>query len=337
MIWLKEYRVGENAVSIKYIIPISNFFIESAFKIGDVYYSPPLHSILYEGFTHNNSITESEFEMLKNNLTILDNYSSQQLINSTLAITCFENKSYKNAEEAFLLVNRICEKVDRAMDYLRLQDCQIGNYDTLPGLAGIMDDGFKNVFKIDIESKSYEMVPGEITLFLRKGIGLMPSSEPDSSNFQSLDYECIFSNRNDEVFLNCRAALIRVNEAMYMPNLNTAFVYLMTTLEMLADKDEFIQFKKAKSKILPFIVKSKGEYILNSDYLTGVSKDKRTEIVHNGKNILDLFESSNQVRAELFRITAFIVRYVRAVVLTGIDTFEDLEIKRKELMKELGV
>ncbi len=96
----------------------------------------------------------------------------------------------------------------------------------------------------------------------------MPSREPRASDRKSLDYKQIFDDRNDEVFLNCRAALTRINEAMYMHNLNTAFVYLMTTIEMLADKDEMMQFQRAKAKILPFIVSSKTQYNdLSSDYI----------------------------------------------------------------------
>lgn len=109
------------------------------------------------------------------------------------------------------------------MECLRIQQCQIGNFDTLPGLAGIMNDEFKNVFKVDVETENYKMIPGEITLLLTSGIGLAPSSEPNASNFQDIDYQRIFSNRTDEVFLNCRAVLTRINEAMYMSNLNTAF------------------------------------------------------------------------------------------------------------------
>lgn len=324
-------------MNIKFIIPISNFCIESAFKLGNVFYTPPLIAIEDGGLTHNNTMTDSEFEILKKCLTILESNTNYSFVNSTLAITSFENFKYDNTQQSFHSVNKLCEKIDRSLDYLRLIECNIGNFETLPGLPGIMDDGFKNVFKLDLESGLFEMVPGEVTFFLRKGIGLMPSREPNASDLISLRHECIFSDRDDEVFLNCRAALTRINEAMYMHNLNTAFIYLTTTLEMLADNSKFINFKKVKPRILPFISKSKGEYLRLSEYLVGISQGKRTEIVHNGKSIHDLYENPNQVIAELFRITALIVSYVEVVMSLGIDTFEGLESKRKELIKELQV
>jgi DNA-binding ferritin-like protein (Dps family) len=320
-----------------FIIPISNLAIESAFKMGDIFFSPPKDIVVSNIAPFNNSITEIEFENIKKYLTVLEATFGPIFFNSTLAITSFEEVPFKNSQEAFAYVNRICEKVDRSMDYLRLQECQIGNFETLPGLAGIMDDGFKTVYQIDLESNICKMIPGEVTILLRTGIGLMPFTEPDASNPQSLEYQCIFNDRSDEVFLNCRAALTRVNEAMYMHNLNTAFVYLMTTIEMLADKDKFINFKGVKPKIIPFIAKSKKEYHSLSTYLFTLSKSKREEIVHNGKNIFDLYENSNQVKVEIFKITGIIIIYVHRVISTNIDNFEDLECKRQELLREIGV
>ncbi|WP_214691565.1 MULTISPECIES: hypothetical protein [unclassified Exiguobacterium] len=323
--------------SEKFIVPISNFVIESAFKIGDVYYTPPLNSILEGGYTYTDSIVESEFEMIKNCLEILDSNSNQEWINYTLAITTFPVKEYVNFEEAFLYVNEICEKIDRSMDYFRLKECQIGNFDTLPGLAGMLNDGYKNVFKVNTKTNHYEMISGEVTIMLRKGIGMMPSREPSSYDLNSLDYKLIFSDREDEVFLNCRAALTRINEAMYMHNLNTAFIYLMTTLEMLADKDEMLQFQKVKSKIIPFIVESKKEYHRLSSEMVNLSKHKRTEIVHNGKNIFELYENQNQVKRELFNLTGIIIEYVRAVYKTDMKSFDSLDYIRKEIIETLGV
>ncbi len=76
----------------------------------------------------------------------------------------------------------------------------------------------------------------------------------------------------------------RVSESMYMNNLNTSFVYLLSTLEMLSSR-EYLNFKKTKSKILPFISYSKYQYHKCSEYLRNISENLRTEIIHNGKSI----------------------------------------------------
>lgn len=124
---------------------------------------------------------------------------------------------------------------------------------------------------------------------------------------------------------------------MYMNNLNAAFIYLMTTIEMLADKDKQINFADVKPRVLPFITKNKKEYYDESTYMRILSQSKRTEIVHNGKNIYDLYNSKTQVVKELFKVTGIIVRYVEAVLALDLYTFAELEEKRKELIKQLKV
>lgn len=226
--------------------------------------------------------------------------------------------------------------VDNAMDYFRLQYCQIGKYDTLPGLAGISNDGFKNIFQYDVLQEEFKMLTGEVTFMLRDGIGLMPSNEPDNNAKNKPLYSCIFANRNDKVFNTCRMALTRVNEAMYMHNLNTSFVYLMSTFEMLASP-EYIGFKKVKPKILPFIATSTKNYHDLSIYLTDLSQNKRTEIIHNGKSIYDLYNSIDEIKRELFKMTGLIVRYVEKVVTLNITSLDELEIECTKLQQALSI
>ncbi|MGS4992784.1 hypothetical protein ACVCK3_04355 [Bacillus cereus] len=235
------------------------------------------------------------------------------------------------------MIDIVCERVDRTLDYFRLTNCQIGNFDTLPGLPGLIPDGYKTIYQLDENLNVFKVVPGEVTFMFQKGIGLMPSHEPNARSSKGVIWKCIFSERTDEVFLNCRAALTRVNEAMYMNNLNTAFIYLMTTLEMLADKDRMLNYGKVKPKILPFIARDKRNYNDLSEYIRDLSQSKRTEIVHNGKNIYELYTNKLQVLKELYKVTGLIVRYVEVVVDLDIYTYEELENKRAEFKKNLRV
>lgn len=323
--------------STLYIVPITNFVIESVFKIGDIYFSPPYTKMEFNELSFTDTITQSEFEKIQGYINTFNKSKQIPITNDTIAITNFGDFDYENFQQASALVDRVCEKIDRALDYFRLTNCQIGNFDTLPGLPGIVPDGFKIIYKWDKKSNTFVTVSGELTIMFQKGIGLMPSTEPNLENSQDIDWVCLFSDRKDEVFLNCRAALTRVNEAMYMHNLNAAFIYLMTTIEMLADKDKTLTFKKIRPKILPFLANDKNNYNELSEYIRNLSKLKRTEIVHNGKNIFELYTDKNQVLTELFKVTGLIIRYVEAVVALEVYTFEDLENKRNELKNQLGV
>jgi hypothetical protein len=111
----------------------------------------------------------------------------------------------------------------------------------------------------------------------------------------------------------------------------------MTTIEMLTDKGKQLNYSNVKPKILPFIAKDKKNYHDLPAYIRDLSQFKRTEIVHNGKNIYELYTDKSQVIKELFKVTGLIIRYVEAVVALGIYTFEELENKRIELKTHLGV
>jgi hypothetical protein len=130
----------------KYLIPISNFAIEEIYKTGDVYYTPSINVIEFCDYKNNDSVSDEEFEIIKEYLTIFNNEVGSKFDQYTLAITEFKMPEGLNPQEDFAYTNRICEKVDRNLDYLRLRECQIGNVEQLPGLPGIMDDGFKNAF-----------------------------------------------------------------------------------------------------------------------------------------------------------------------------------------------
>jgi len=319
-----------------YVIPISNFTIESAFKLDEIYFTPPLTAI-ENGFSYNDTITNTEFTLIKNYLISLNKITNYDWTNYTFAIISSITPRINSVQQVWGFVNEICEKIDRSLDYIRLRECVVGKFETLPGLPGIINEGGKTIFEIDKESNVAKSLFGELTIFIKQGIGLLPNNEPSKSDFQNIDYHCIFSNRDDEVFLNCRYALTRINEAMYMQNLNTAFVYLMTTLEMIADNNNYINFKKVKPKILPFICNSKNEYHKLSEELTSLSKETRTNIVHNGMNIYNFYDNPDQIVKVLFRITSFIHRYVTAVISTGIKSFDVLETERIKLIERLDV
>ncbi|HCZ9905040.1 TPA: hypothetical protein SGC98_000531, partial [Staphylococcus aureus] len=133
-----------------------------------------------------------------------------------------------------------------------------------------------------------------------------------------------------------REAIHRVSESMYMNNLNTSFVYLLSTLEMLSSR-EYLNFKKTKSKILPFISYSKYQYHKCSEYLRNISENLRTEIIHNGKSIFDLYDNYEDVYKLLNWIKLIIIEYISNIVKKNIQTFDDLEKERKKIINSLGI
>ncbi|MCU4761818.1 hypothetical protein, partial [Bacillus cereus] len=96
---------------------------------------------------------------------------------------------------------------------------------------------------------------------------------------------------------------------------------------------EYIPFKKVKPKLLSFIVISNTEYHKVSKYLTELSQNKRTEEVHNAKNLYGLYNSLDEIKRELFYIIGLIIRYVQKVIELDIKSLEKLENECERLKK----
>ena len=321
----------------KYLVPVANFFIESPFKLGDYTFSP-CFELLQNNYEENSkdTLTKEEYYSMHNYIKSVQKKYPHIGPNSSFIIIEEEFIEISNIQESIFLVDRLSEKANKSLDIFRINDCQIGNYETLPGIPGISIDGFKTVFQCDPYSAKVSIVNGNISFMIRDGIGLNPSLQSELSILNHPLYNCLFNDRTDIIYNTCRNALHRISEAMYMHNLNTAFIYLMSTLEMLASPN-YVSFKKIKPKILPFISESKSVYHKQSKFLTDLSMNKRTEIVHNGKNIFDLYSSFDEVKRELFILTGMIVKFVKNVIALNLKTYEELETKRKELIGSLGV
>ena len=104
----------------------------------------------------------------------------------------------------------------------------------------------------------------------------------------------------------CQNVLHKLNEVLYMPSFETSFIFLMSAFETLAS-NKYINFKKAKSKILPFISCSKDEYNELSKFFKTMSENYRTEVVHNGKSLFELYKGrTNDIERELNKIRCLI-------------------------------
>jgi len=314
---------------MKFIVPIQNLVIDEISKLGDVVLIPPLRdtNLVFEESVFN-TIEMAEITKI---LGICNEDYMNTYCNYTTALFeyPFSDEEYHHNKpiQDFDFLDKLCYTVDRALDYLRLLYCQIGKMDTLPGIPGILD-GYRFGLVINLSENTYRHILGNVyNIYVAPGIGLY--SDPITINdINSSFYNQIFNKRTDEIYNNCRVALARINEAMYMNNINTSFIYLMSTLEMLASND-YLQFKKVKTSIISFVANNKVEYHEMCGKLRDISENIRTEIVHNGKNLYDLFASSDQVKSLLWYLTGVIVNYCESVINTGITNFTELEIEKE--------
>lgn len=310
-----------------YILPLAYIVIESPLQIGNVILTPSL-KVIESGHFHTDFSLISMFNK-KEFLSIL---STSQLKEDALVIFKDDFFEPTTVDQNYYFINKLSQKADRTLDIIRINENNFGVPEQLPGIPGITSNGWQVAEQLT--DHKLRTINGKVMFMIREGIGLYPI-DLSSNIYEDKLYNCLYVTSN-EINLLFREAIHRVSESMYMNNLNTSFVYLLSTLEMLSSR-EYLNFKKTKSKILPFISYSKYQYHKCSEYLRNISENLRTEIIHNGKSIFDLYDNYEDVYKLLNWIKLIIIEYISNIVKKNIQTFNDLEKERKKIINSLGI
>lgn len=69
-----------------YMVPITNLVIESVFKLGDVYFSPPYTQAENCDLSFTDSITQEEFEKIQGYIELFNKSNQIVMTNTTMAI-----------------------------------------------------------------------------------------------------------------------------------------------------------------------------------------------------------------------------------------------------------
>ncbi len=310
-----------------YFLPLAYIVIESPLQIGNVILTPSL-KVIESGHFHTDFSLISMFNK-KEFLSIL---STSQLKEDALVIFKDDFFEPTTVDQNYYFINKLSQKADRTLDIIRINENNFGVPEQLPGIPGITSNGWQVAEQLT--DHKLRTINGKVMFMIREGIGLYPI-DLSSNIYEDKLYNCLYVTSN-EINLLFREAIHRVSESMYMNNLNTSFVYLLSTLEMLSSR-EYLNFKKTKSKILPFISYSKYQYHKCSEYLRNISENLRTEIIHNGKSIFDLYDNYEDVYKLLNWIKLIIIEYISNIVKKNIQTFDDLEKERKKIINSLGI
>ncbi|HCX3048161.1 TPA: hypothetical protein OZJ57_000994 [Staphylococcus aureus] len=310
-----------------YILPLAYIVIESPLQIGNVILTPSL-KVIESGHFHTDFSLISMFNK-KEFLSIL---STSQLKEDALVIFKDDFFEPTTVDQNYYFINKLSQKADRTLDIIRINENNFGVPEQLPGIPGITSNGWQVAEQLT--DHKLRTINGKVMFMIREGIGLYPI-DLSSNIYEDKLYNCLYVTSN-EINLLFREAIHRVSESMYMNNLNTSFVYLLSTLEMLSSR-EYLNFKKTKFKILPFISYSKYQYHKCSEYLRNISENLRTEIIHNGKSIFDLYDNYEDVYKLLNWIKLIIIEYISNIVKKNIQTFDDLEKERKKIINSLGI
>lgn len=330
----------KGVIKMKFVIPVVNLTIHSIIKLDRVVLLPHTYFLQEEAEVEIDDEILLSYEMgnLPKVLGEAWHYCKQDFFDKNVTIAVIEveisdNDFYDDTplQNAYLL-NKICTFVDKELDYIRLRFCDHSQIDSIPTFPGIFK-GYMRGAMIDESSNRCRSLNGKICSNLNQhGLGVF--ADMDTTITEDTLYKLLFCNRDDEVYLRCRCALRRVSETYYFPNKDTIFVYLMSTIELLAS-EHFENFKKVKSKIIPFLTTSKNRYHDLAAEFRELSENLRTNVVHCGKNLYDVLPSEKDVDNVNKKIVKYIITYCSKVISLKIYNYVDLEKERNELLKKM--
>lgn len=326
-----------------FVVPVENLVIDNPFRMGKmVIYPAVIDSDICNSWNEqNNGIKKQDNEYYCN---IINKINSKFRGNTAevyiMYLDAYDYDKCDTLQKQFWYCDSICNFAINALNYLILSECVLGVFEQLPGLPGMNSQGIKVVYTFyptEDPENEIEIISGKVASELRTGIGCYPSIDFGEEDYDSTWYKILYSeNIDNEVQKICKTALEKICKAFYITDFNICFTYLWTILESIAS-DEYLQFKKVKSRILPFISRDKKEYHDKGEWLRNLSESTRTNIVHNGISIYELYETEAEVLQVLRELQSVIMTYVENIYATNITNLDDLEKKRTELIKYLGV
>lgn len=325
---------------MKVIVPINNFIIDKSFTLNEIYFmnSEEGEQVLRLKQKSDVEIIDLGDGRYRTNIQEITPLMSEKDIHSlfgkTLAVVDSVSDIYNkvlNVEERKKFLSSIIDKVNRTLDFIRINYCNVVNQLELPGIPSVLEDGFSLVLILNPVDENIYKVLVERLYGLRvvDGIGLMYDGEGivDDSLFYTL-----FSTEEDEISILCKSIVKRINEAMYIPDIDSRFIYLMSTIETLASP-KYIGFSDVKKKIGPIICESKERYHEFGHEMRNISQNIRTEIVHNGKSLVAL--RPGDYEKILINLQSLLVRTIIKITSNSIKSYDELEafieLRKEEL------
>ncbi|HDR8020802.1 TPA: hypothetical protein QCY65_005166 [Bacillus cereus] len=317
---------------MKVVVPLRNLVSDEDFTFNNIRF---IANVNIEEYLENLEIRE-DYPLNKNTcLSSAVGFDFNWYYGGMLAIcdiTIMDEKEIFLSHERLITFTRnITEKVNRTLDLIRIFQCNVTDQETLPSYPGICREGFSSILLVNNDNEYVPFVCRIHTLSVVEGLGLY--LEDISSYVEDSLYNILYGDVGDYyVFDLIKQAVKRLNQSMYIPDSNSRFVYLMSTLEVICSP-EYIGFSEVRKIISAIVCSDKDSYLKMGEKLRELSEIHRTNVIHNGKDIFEeQFENMNQ---NLLFLQGIIVNCIYGLIKSEAkseeDFFDFIEMKKSKL------
>ena len=293
-----------------FLIPITNLIIKQNLVFKDTIIIPIYQTKQVEECKE---IYPEIYSIITTNQTFY-NHSCEYLLNIAFVKTSIQHPCDSDFELSINIVNR-------ALDYIRFSFCRLDLRDTLPGIPGIVDNARYSFFYNSENDTLSKFSLSPYFYSLQPGIGLDLDYLIDYENEDI--YKIFNSSRTDEVYTEYRYILSRACFSFHITDLNRCFCYLFSTVERMGGQ-KYMRFQDRKKRIISYISNSQHQYDVLNHQFYFYSKEVRTEIIHKGKNLIDMIPL-NKINSLLQNLLLLIHDFCVAVISSGITTMAALE------------
>ena len=319
---------------MKIIVPIKSLISDDSFILNDIQF---ISNWEVQDYINSLSLINNNPTNMNTVIPDITGFNLDWFNGNMLAICKVNNMTEDDIfglshDQTISLISNICEKVNRTLDIIRVYQCNVAKQDMLPSFPGIIQGGFSSILIINENNEYIPLVCRINNLMFVEGVGLYL----DDASSYSEDPLCkiLYSEEDHYTFNLIRQAVKRLNEAMYIPDSNSRFVYLMTTLEVISSP-EYIGFSEVRKIISALICSNRDEYLNTTHRLRDLSMIHRTAVVHNGKDIFD--SSLEEMNKNLLFLQGIIVKSVYKIINSNAKTHEDFLAFIEEKKDLLGV
>lgn len=302
-----------------FIVPVENFELEEVLVYKNMVVVPKQYNY-YECNISQNGIEEQVFRHIMNNEDIV---RLNERVTLVLYRGVYRLNDINVSETAWQYLDDVCSKIKDELIFLYINNCKIKNRDRLLGAVGIYNGTRMGVL--------YDMGFDEFYPLLGRVYSIYNNTENsftyDKEKVEQWIYKATLGNeRKDIVALDCKSAIQGIGKAIYVDDINYAFIYLFDSIERLCSCEYKTAFKW--KWIASFLMKKRSEYDMIHDRLVEIGKKYRTPIMHYGKSIYEIINNDEQVYVLFDELKKIILQYCKEVLSTGLVTYEELKEER---------